>query len=353
MPDKLRIAVVGAGIGARHVEGLIANPETFEIAVICDLNADRAESLAKTCGAKVETAFDILLDDPTLDIIDICLPPNLHAAFGKRVLQSGKHLVMEKPLAGSLADVDALAEAAAAGNRMVFPVFQYRFGHGVAKLRHLIAQGVAGKPFTASVETHWNRQAAYYGVPWRGKFATELGGAVLSHAIHAHDLLTYVMGPIAEVAGFTAVRVNPIETEDTAAIAFKLQSGALATSSITLGSATEISRFRFCFEHLTAESALGPYKPGEEPWSFHARGEGSNHRIDAALESFVAEPQNFAQFFSKIHRTTEENAPPPVSLSEGRASIELATAVYHASNHGEVVRLPLSNDHPGYSGWLP
>lgn len=353
MAERLKIGVVGAGIGARHVEGVIANPDLFEIAVICDLDLDRARTLANAAGARPESEFTALIDDPALDIIDICLPPNLHFPFSLRVLEAGKHLVVEKPMAGSLAEIDQLMAVARSRSRMIFPVFQYRFGHGVMKLKHLIGAGITGKPYVATVETHWNRQAPYYSVPWRGKFATELGGAVLSHAIHAHDLLTWIMGPAIEVAAFTGVRVNPIETEDCAAIALKLQSGAMATSSITLGSAGEISRLRFCFENLTAESSLEPYKPGEEPWSFVPRSGATVDQIQQALADFDAGSQNFARYFQLMHGAIGKGAPPPVAAADGRASIELATAIYHASSSGEVVRLPLAPAHPGYSGWLP
>ncbi|MEO1018652.1 MAG: Gfo/Idh/MocA family oxidoreductase, partial [Pseudomonadota bacterium] len=69
MPDKLRIAVVGTGIGARHVDGLLANSDLFDISIICDLNADRAKALAARADARVETDFVNLLNDPALDII--------------------------------------------------------------------------------------------------------------------------------------------------------------------------------------------------------------------------------------------------------------------------------------------
>ena len=95
---------------------------------------------------------------------------------------------------------------------------------------------------------------------------TELGGVLLTHAIHAHDLLTWLMGPVASVFARTATRVNPIEVEDCAVASLVLQSGALASLAATLGSQREISRLRLCFEHVTFESSLAPYAPGDDPW---------------------------------------------------------------------------------------
>ena len=78
-------------------------------------------------------------------------------------------------------------------------------------------------------ETHWVRTAEYYAVPWRGKWATELGGVLMTHSIHLHDMLTYLMGPIAGLFGRVATRVNDIEVEDCASASLLMENGALAT----------------------------------------------------------------------------------------------------------------------------
>jgi predicted dehydrogenase len=137
------------------------------------------------------------------------------------------------------------------------PIFQYRFGHGIQKLKLLIAEGVAGTPYLATVETAWRRRAEYYAVPWRGKWATERGGALLSHAIHNHDLLCYVLGRPRRVFAYTTTRVNAIEVEDCAAATLEMTDGSAASLN-TLGSPHEISRHRFSFS-LVAESNTRPY----------------------------------------------------------------------------------------------
>lgn len=88
---------------------------------------------------------------------------------------------------------------------------------------------------------------------------------LLSQAIHSHDLLTYLMGPVASVFARTATRVNPVEVEDCAVASLVMQSGALVSLSATLGSQNEISRLRLCFEHVTFESSQSPYSPGDDP----------------------------------------------------------------------------------------
>lgn len=162
-----------------------------------------------------------VLDDDSIDIIDVCLPPHLHFDVTLAGLKAGKHVICEKPLVRSVREVDVLIDAATEAQRQVFPVFQYRYGHGLHQLQALIHAGLAGKPYAASLETHWNRDSDYYAVAWRGTWTGESGGAVLGHAIHNHDLLTYVMGPIRSLSAITTTRVNPIEVEDCAAISLR------------------------------------------------------------------------------------------------------------------------------------
>ena len=101
----------------------------------------------------------------------------------------------------------------------VMPIFQYRFGHGLQKLKYLVDQKLAGEAFVFNVDVAWWRDSEYYRNPWRGKRATELGGALLSQAIHAVDMVLYILGPAKSVFGRTTTRVNQIEVEDCVAIA--------------------------------------------------------------------------------------------------------------------------------------
>src|SRR5690606_41447574 len=122
---------------------------------------------------------------------------------------------------------------------------------GIAQAQARLDAGLAGKSFSGTVETFRRRDADYYAVPWRGKWASELGGVLMGHAIHPHDLFTYLMGDIARVFGRVATRVNPIEVEDTISASLVMQSGALASFTATLGSADEITRIRLAFENVT------------------------------------------------------------------------------------------------------
>jgi predicted dehydrogenase len=355
MSRQFRVAVIGAGIGAAHVEGYLANRQGYQVAVICDLDAARAATLAATVpGAAVATSYAAVLARPDIDVVDICLPPWLHLETIEAALAAGKNVLCEKPLVGSLAEVERLMNAATQANRVVVPVFQYRYGNGLAGLRRLIEAGLAGRSLVASIETHWNRPPEYYDVRWRGRKATELGGAILGHAIHQHDLLTFTMGPVRRVSAKVAVRVNAIETEDCAAICFEMASGALVTSSVTLGAAEELTKLRFCFTELTAENpGVPPYRPAEGAWRFIARGARRQEEIDAVLAGVPPRQESFAGLFEALHPALAGTAPWPLSLQDAYRSLELVSAIYYASATNTSVALPLAPDHPVRAGWGP
>jgi predicted dehydrogenase len=350
MSQRIRVGIVGAGIGASHVQAYRDLPDQYTVAALCDIDATRAGRLAAEHNIpSVLTSYDDLLARD-LDLIDICTPSNLHFEQAMGALAAGRHVVVEKPLAGSLAEVDALAEAERRSGKRLSPIFQYRFGNGLQSFLHLQSSGVVGKAYVATVETHWRRPASYYDT-WRGRFASELGGCLVTHAIHAHDILTEIMGPIAAVAARTATAVNPIETEDCAALLLEMRSGALVTLSVTLGAEEEISRLRFCFAGLTVESSLDPYHPGRAPWRFLTSDAALQKRIYRALSEFNPRPERWTGQFARLHAALTEGTALPVAIEDGRRAIELITAAYHSAATGETVRLPIGRDHPAYGGW--
>jgi predicted dehydrogenase len=353
MTRRYRVAIVGAGIGAEHNEGFQAHPELFEVALVCDVDLERARRLAAAAtGAAICTDIGEILERADVDLVDICLPPFLHYEAVTQALAAGKHVICEKPLVGSLAEIDELAAMAEECGRRLMPIMQLRFGNGLRQLQHLIERGVVGRAYVATVETHWTRRPGYYANPWRGRKATELGGALLSQAIHAHDLLMCVLGPVRRVFARIATRVNAIETEDCAVATLAMADGSLAGLSATLGSAEEISRLRFCFEGLTAESNHAPYRASSGPWRFIPRTPGHAKRIAAALTDFAPQEEGFARQFALFHEALETGGPLPVAIADARRSIELAAAFYHSAATGTDAELPLGSDHPTYRGWL-
>jgi len=345
------VAILGAGIGAEHLAGYRALPDAWDVRMIVDQNTARATVMAG--DIPVVDSINAALADSKIDVVDICLPPHLHVSIACQALAAGKHVICEKPIATSLKDIDTVRAAMQAAGKQYFPVFQYRFGPAFTALHALKKAGLTGRTLVAAAETHWARDAEYYAVDWRGTWAGEQGGAILGHAIHAHDLLCCHAGPIAHVSAALATRANDIETEDCAAISFELDDGALASSSITLGAARDETRLRFAFEHLTATSGSEPYAPGLGDWTFQARDPAQQSAIDAVLASVAHEHSGFAGAFAEIAKSLTGLANHAVTFEDGARSMELVTALYDAARNGRRVSLPLPKDHPMYTGWQP
>jgi predicted dehydrogenase len=353
MDTRLRVGVVGAGVGQAHLEAYQSLPERFEVLALCDLDQVRAREVASASGVRrVSCDLSELCRLDELDVIDICTPSHLHARHTLQALAAGKHVICEKPVAGSLGEVDALIDAEWQSSGCVMPIFQNRFGRGVQKLKLLIDSGLSGDLYLATIETAWRRRAPYY-AGWRGKWASELGGALMTLAIHAHDVLYYLCGPATRVFARTATLVNDIETEDTVSASVEMAGGGLASLSVTTGSPAEVSRWRVCFSEFPAESQVGPYASSAEPWSFTGDSPEAAERIKRALADFVELPEGFAGQFYRFYDAVKGGAALPVTLGDARASLELITAMYHSARTGRDVALPIHKDHPLYASLRP
>lgn len=355
MSKIFNVAVIGVGIGRSHiVEGYLPNADKFKVLALCDLNVERMTPIADEFAVERRiTSFDDILAMDDIDIVDICTPPGLHYSMVMAALKAGKHVVCEKPLVGSLAQVDDVIAAEQQSKGMLMPVFQYRFGTGIEQAKAIIDAGIAGKPFMGTVETLWRRDAPYYAVPWRGKWATELGGVLMGHAIHPHDLFTYLMGDIDRVFGRVATRVNPIEVEDTISASLMMKSGALASLTATLGSADDMTRIRLAFENVTFESDHAAYNPGDKLWKIQPRNPETAEKIAALLKDWQHVPSRFETQMARFYHALMGTAPLPVTSADSRRSLELVTAFYHSSSTGEDVPLPIGPGHPLYQSWVP
>jgi predicted dehydrogenase len=353
--DIKTIAIVGCGIGRSHViEGVLPNADKFRLAAVCDINPERLAAFAAEFGVtRTTTRFEDLLGMDDVDIIDICTPPGVHRGQILAALAAGKHVICEKPLVGSLAEIDEVIAAERRARGRLMPIFQYRFGDGLQRAKAIIDSGLAGKPYVATAETLWKRDAVYYSVPWRGKWKTELGGVLMGHSIHIHDILVYLMGPIERLFGRVATRVNAIEVEDCVSASCQLESGALASLTATLGSQEEISRFRLAFENVTFESDHAPYQPGTKPWRIIPASPEVDARIQDLLAGWQYVPPRYTGQFARFHEALMTGGPLPVTSADARRSLELVTAFYHSSETHEDVVLPITEGHPKYRTWVP
>lgn len=226
----LRFCIVGAGfIGGVHAQALAAIPET-KLTVVCSRNEARGRALAEPAGAMWLADYRQAVAQPEVDVVCICTPSGTHADIAEAAAQAGKHLVVEKPLEVTLAQVDRIIAAAEKAGVKLTGIFPLRFMQGPALAKQALAAGRLGRLTLADAYIKWYRDQAYYeSSEWKGTWALDGGGALMNQAIHTIDLLNYLAGPVTRLVARTATLAHQMETEDTAAALLTFGQGGLGT----------------------------------------------------------------------------------------------------------------------------
>ncbi|MBQ6102446.1 MAG: Gfo/Idh/MocA family oxidoreductase [Kiritimatiellae bacterium] len=236
---KVRIAVIGCGvISELHLRCYAHNPAAKVVAV-CDLIPDRARRAAeeRAPGARWTTDAAAVFADPEVDAVSICTDHASHAALACAALAAGKHVLCEKSLARTAADLKRMLAAAKAHPELVAAgVFQHRFEPLPRVLHDLVAEGAFGRLLAATGSLWTLRDDRYFETDaWRGTKKGEGGSVLINQAIHYFDLLIWIAGGADAARSFAANlgHKGVIETEDTVAVALRFRNGALGSFTAT------------------------------------------------------------------------------------------------------------------------
>ncbi len=333
---RVRTAIVGTGaIAAQHAAALRAEQDRAELVAAVDIDEARARAFAEAHGVPaVHSDLDAMLERERPELVLICTPPSLHSAQCIRSLEAGAWVLCEKPLAGSLRELDAIQEAEARSGATCSSVYQWRFGAGARHLQRLIAEGALGRPMLGLCQTTWYRDDAYYAVPWRGSWATELGGTSMIHGIHAMDLLLWLFGPWAEVSAMAGTLGHAIEVEDVAVASVRFESGALGTILNSAVSPRQESVLRLDFARATVElHHLYGYR--NDDWRYTLP-DGSPD--DAELARWEALPPDVPSLhqaqLSHVLDCLERGERPLTSGPGARATLEFLASLYASAFTG-------------------
>jgi predicted dehydrogenase len=193
--NKVRVGIIGVGIGQAHIKGY-SKVEEAEIVALCDTNTARAEQVRRDCnvtGAKIYSDHRALLDEAELDAVSVCLPNFLHRPVAVDCLNAGKHVICEKPLATNAKDAQKIADAAAKNDKKCMVAQVNRFRPDSQFLKQAIAAGELGRTYYA--HTGWLRRR---GIPGYGGWFTtkELsgGGPLIDIGVHLLDIAWWLCG---------------------------------------------------------------------------------------------------------------------------------------------------------------
>lgn len=229
----LRIAIVGGGDFAHeHARSIAALPKLARLVAVVDPARERAQTFCAAHGipsAYAETSEMLRQEQP--DVVAICSPPYTHAPLTIEALRAGAHVVCEKPLVLSLAELDQIASVEEETGRTCTGIMQWRYGAGAQHVRRLIESGEFGAPLLALCNTLWYRPYIYYEVaPWRAQWDKAGGGVAMTMGIHAMDMVLWLMGEWTEVSAMTEAKDRRYLEVDTLALAHvRFENGALAS----------------------------------------------------------------------------------------------------------------------------
>ncbi len=338
----LHFGIIGCGmISSAHADSVKSIPDA-ELTGVFDMSPDRCRAFAKSYGVKAYDSVDALLSDTDIDAVCICTPSGFHAENALRVMEAGKHVLIEKPLALNTDDCDRLIEAAAKYGVKAGVMSQLRFAETTQILKSLVDNGDLGRIVTADILMKYYRSPEYFAEsPWRGTWKHDGGGALMNQGIHGIDLLLYIMGKAKSVYGMARTLRHSIEVEDTASAVVEFENGALGLIQGTTSVSPGYPRV------LTVSGTKGTVSITENrftEWSITDREIPDGIRLGGEIRSGARNPTDISNaghrmqiedFIDAIRNDRE----PKVGLADGRRTIEMITAIYESSRKNISIKL--------------
>lgn len=342
MERKIGFGIIGCGVIADfHANALFGLSEEAVLVGVADARLPAAERFAREKQVRAFASVEEMLACPEIDVVTICVPSGLHAELAIKAANAGKHIIVEKPMAITKEQLDAMEEACERNGVMLSSVAQSRFTSGVRKAKQAIEEGYLGKLVCADVYMKFNRSQEYYNTGgWRGTKAMDGGGALMNQGIHGVDLLLYLAGDVKSVYAVSKTLARQIEVEDTLSAVLEFKSGATgviqATTSVYPGYPRRLE--------LNGDKGTIVLEEGNlirwdmEDTTLPAVTLKSNVRSSASAPTdFSAD--NHTKQFKDVIQALRGGTKPLVDLREGRRAVDLILAIYKSAEERRVIEL--------------
>jgi UDP-N-acetyl-2-amino-2-deoxyglucuronate dehydrogenase len=352
---------VGAGkVAHLHAAALRALPES-EFVAVCGRPTPGLKAFAEKYGVQAYTDVGEMISGSGVQALVVCTPHPGHAAPTVAAAKVGVHVLVEKPMASTLEDCDAMMAAAKAGGATIGLVSQRRFYPACQRIRSALDAGRLGTPVLGTATVYgWRDEAYYRSDPWRGSWAGEGGGVLVNQAPHQLDLLLWYMGEVSEVFGYWANLNHPtIEVDDTAVAVVRFRNGGLGnilvsnsqnpginarvsvhgSNGASIGAQTDGGSIFIAGMTSIADAAFN------DLWTI--RGEEGMPAKWKAEDDALFRSMNPMEHFHSLQvadflQSVIAGRQPAVTAEDGRRVVELFTAIYRATRDGKPLRFPLS-----------
>ncbi|MDI9460904.1 MAG: Gfo/Idh/MocA family protein [Saccharofermentanales bacterium] len=345
----MRYGLIGCGrIAPNHIEA--AKNCGIDIIAVCDVIEERMVQTSERFGfsesVRLYKDYREMLDQEDLQLVAICTESGKHTSIALDCIRAGCHVIIEKPIALSLSDADAIIEAGHKKGIVVCACHQNRFNKSIIKIREAVEEGRFGRLFHGAAHIRWNRGKQYYNQDkWRGTWEQD-GGVLMNQCIHNIDLLRWMMGnDIDEVFAFTDNLNHPyLETEDLGLALIKFSNGAYGlvegTSNVY---PSNLEETLYLFGEKGTVKAGGKSVNLIEEWRFDD-GKDIAEKVKAEHHE---DPPNIYGFghtplYKDVVQAIGENRQAYITGEDGRRALELVLAIYKSSSLGTSVKLPLA-----------
>jgi predicted dehydrogenase len=332
--------IIGAGvISSSHAKAVRANAPQVRLVGVCDVIPEKAAKLKDEYGADFAAgSIDELLAHPEIECVSICTPSGEHGDCTIAAARAGKHILCEKPLDITRQKMDEVLAVVKESGVKLGCVFQSRTSPLNRRLKQMIAAGEFGKILYADLAGKDYRSPAYYQTAdWRGTIRYDRG-CLMNQGIHSLDLFLWLVGqPVVEVAGFWDHLARDIEAEDTIVGSLRFANGALGSILYATSSSRERLPRTIGIHCSEGNIMLAGRKPTVERKGEELQLDGE---AEAGAAGQTAPQQGHAQHVHDLIEAIEHNREPEITGRSARAAVDVALALYQASDTRSVVRLP-------------
>lgn len=336
----VNFAIVGCGhIAKKHAEA-ITKAEGANFVAVCDTDPSKMEPFIQQYNVQGYTQLSELLKNDEVDVINICTPSGFHANIAVESANAKKHIVVEKPIAMTLKDTDAIINACKENNVKLSVVHPNRFRPVMIELKRAMNENQLGKLSHANATVRWNRNDEYYNqAPWRGTKEFD-GGVLMNQAIHNLDLILWLMGDVEEVFSMEATRLRNIESEDVSSGVIRFKNGALGI----VEAATTIYPSNL-EETISVFGETGSIKVGGktaslvEHWNVQDMTEEAVNDIAETVKNDPIGKPGHQCIIEDMVEAIKEDREPIVTGLDGRKALELVLAFYESANSNKPVKI--------------
>src|SRR5688572_14477631 len=339
--------LIGCGMIANFHARAIGDLRGAKVVACYDTFPAAADKLAAALGCKAYHKLDDMLADPAVTVVTIGTPSGAHMEPAVAAARAGKHVIVEKPLEITLKRCDKIIEACDKAGVKLSAIFPSRFHDSSQEIKRAIEANRFGRLTLGDSYVKWYRTQQYYDSgAWRGTWELDGGGALMNQAIHSVDLLTWFLGPVAEITASTGTLAHErIAVEDTAVATLRFENGALGVIEATTAA------YPGYLKRIELHGSAGSAAMEEEDlvkWDF-----AKSERRDAAIHEQMTQRKSggggasdpaaighhgHAKQFRDVLQAIEKERAPAIDGPEGRRSVEIILAIYKAAETGKAIK---------------